>query len=96
MTPYKEPFNAPQERSYNNCRNPRKRERLTIERCFSQLKRRFPILQGRVRVHLKVVSSVIVACCSMHNVAKYLQDPHDFPDYVHLLELTREYWQSRS
>ena len=35
MTPYKEPFNAPQERSYNKCL---KRERLIIERCFQAVK----------------------------------------------------------
>ena len=29
----------------------------------------------------------------MHDVAKYLQDPDDFPDYVALLGFTREYWQ---
>ena len=58
-----------------------KRERLIIERCFGQLKKRFPILQGRVTVHLNIVPSVIVACCIMHNVA---QDPDDFPYYVDL------------
>ena len=68
----KEPLNAPQELSYNNCL---KIERLIIERCFGQLTRRFPTLQGRVRVHLEFVPSVIVACCIMHNVPKYLQDP---------------------
>ena len=74
MTPYEEQLNAPQERSYNNCLM---RERIITERCFGQLKRRFPILQSRVRVHLNLVPSVIVACCIMHNVAKYLQDPDE-------------------
>ena len=78
MTPYKEPLNVPQERSYNCL----KRERLSIERCFGQLKKRFPILQSRVTVHLNLIPRVIVACCIMHNVAKYLQDPDDFPYYV--------------
>ena len=82
MTPYKEPLNAPQEWSYNNCL---KIERLITERCFGQLTRRFPTLQGRVRIHLEFVPSVIVACCIMHNVPKYLQDPDDFPDYADLL-----------
>ena len=57
MTPYKEPLNSPEERSYNNCL---KRERLVIERCFGQLKKRFPILQNHVRVRLNLVPSVIV------------------------------------
>ena len=34
---------------------------------------------------LNLVPSVIVASCIMHNVAKFLQDPDDFPEYVHLL-----------
>ena len=28
---------------------------------------------------------MIVVCCIMHNVAKHLQDPDDFPDYMALL-----------
>ena len=59
MTPYKEPLNSPQERSYNNHLI---RECLIIGRCFGQLKRRFPILQGRVKVHLNLVPSEMVAC----------------------------------
>ena len=46
MTPYKEPLNAPQERSYSNCLNMLKKGCLIIGRCFGQLKRHFPILQG--------------------------------------------------
>ena len=41
MTYYKEPLNAPQERSYNIWLQ---RKRLIIQRCFGQLKRRFPIV----------------------------------------------------
>ena len=52
---------------------------------LASLKRRFLILQGRVGVHLNLIPSVIVVCCIMHNVAKYLKDPDDFPDYVILL-----------
>ncbi|KAJ8020987.1 hypothetical protein HOLleu_40735 [Holothuria leucospilota] len=70
-----------QKTSYNKCH---KKERLIIERCFGQLKRRFPMLQGRVRIQLRKVPSLIVACCIMHNVAKCLQDPNDFPEYNEL------------
>ena len=48
-----------------------KKEHLIIERCSGQFKSRFPVLQGRVGVHLNLVPSVIVACCIMYNVAKY-------------------------
>ncbi|KAJ8048621.1 Protein ALP1-like [Holothuria leucospilota] len=54
MTPFKEPLQSPEETSYNKCH---KKERLIIERCFGQLKRRFPILQGRVRIQLRKVPS---------------------------------------
>jgi hypothetical protein len=81
MTPYKHP-GTPEERSYNKCH---KKERVIIERCFGQLKKRIPILQGRVRLQLRKVPGVIVACCVLHNIAKYLQDPDDFPDYVETL-----------
>ncbi|XP_064618556.1 putative nuclease HARBI1 [Lineus longissimus] len=78
LTPYKNPL-LPAERTFNNIHA---RERVVIERCFGQLKKRFPILQGRVRLALHKVPSVIVACIMLHNVAKYLNDPHDnFPEF---------------
>ena len=78
MTPFKEPLDSEEKASYNRCH---KNERQIIERCFGQLKRRFPILQGRVRIQLRNVPSLIVACCILHNVAKYIKDPDDFPEY---------------
>ncbi|XP_013418512.1 putative nuclease HARBI1 [Lingula anatina] len=77
MTPFKDPA-TPEQRSYNKVH---KKERVIIERCFGQVKRRFPILQGRVRVQLEKIPKVILACFILHNVSKYLQDPEDFPEF---------------
>jgi hypothetical protein len=81
MTPYRDPA-LPEERSFSRIH---KKERVVIERCFGQMKRRFPILQGRVRVHLQIIPSVIIACFVMHNVSKYLKDPDEFPAFTDTL-----------
>jgi hypothetical protein len=81
MTPYKNPA-VPEERAFNRIH---KKERVIIERCFGQLKRRFPILQGHIRVKLQKIPSVIIACFVMHNVSKYLNDPEDFPAFTDAL-----------
>ncbi|KAJ4428991.1 hypothetical protein ANN_25987 [Periplaneta americana] len=62
---------GPEEREYNILL---KKERVIIERCFGQLKRRFPCL-NYLRVDLTKVPSVIISCALLHNVAKYLKDP---------------------
>jgi hypothetical protein len=54
------------------------KERVTVERCFGQLKMRFPILHYRVRTKLCSVGGIILACCILHNVAKYLKDADNF------------------
>lgn len=76
LTPYSDPA-EPAERTFNKEHS---KERVIIERCFGQVKRRFLILHGRVRLRLSKVPSVIVACFVLHNVAKYLDDRDDFPD----------------
>lgn len=70
MTPYRNPV-EPMQRAYNRLF---KRERVIIERCFGQLKRRFPILQYTCRVLSQKIPSIIICCFVLHNVAKYLQD----------------------
>lgn len=70
MTPFANPNEA--ERNYNTLL---KRERCIIERCFGQLKRRFPILQYVCRVKLANVPKIIIASIILHNVAKTLRDP---------------------
>ncbi|KAJ8910366.1 hypothetical protein NQ315_007477 [Exocentrus adspersus] len=82
MTPYRNPGTAAQ-RNYNNifCQ-----ERTIIERCFGQLKARFPILQYKVRTKFEKIPPTIVSCVVLHNTAKWLGDddfnmldiPHDF------------------
>jgi hypothetical protein len=75
LTPYKTPA-TPAEIAYNKLH---KKERVIIERCFGQLKRRFPVLQHPVRVANEKIPLVIISCCVLHNVAKYLKDnlPND-------------------
>lgn len=70
MTPFRNPAPGP-ELNYNKLL---KKERVIIERCFGQLKRRFPILQYVCRVKLENVPKIIVACIVLHNVAKTLKD----------------------
>ncbi|KAG5872764.1 hypothetical protein JTB14_005796 [Gonioctena quinquepunctata] len=79
MTPYYNPV-TPQERAFNDLLN---RERVIIERCCGQLKQRFPILQGTVKVPLNFVPTLIVACVILHNIAKYLKDELIFGEEDH-------------
>ena len=75
MTPYRNPTQE-KHLAYNRLL---KKQRVIIERCFGQLKRRFPILQYICRISLANVPSIIVCCFILHNVAKFLQD-EDFPE----------------
>lgn len=75
MTPYRNPVGERQN-AYNRLL---KSERVIIERCFGQLKRRFPILQYVNRVKLNRIPNTIICCFILHNIAKYLQDD-DFPE----------------
>ncbi|XP_047118925.1 putative nuclease HARBI1 [Schistocerca piceifrons] len=70
MTPFQNP-ETPDERAYNRLHS---KERVIIERCFGQVKRRFPILQNKIRLAQTKIPSVIVACFVLHNVAKHVGD----------------------
>ncbi|XP_046674737.1 putative nuclease HARBI1 [Homalodisca vitripennis] len=70
MTPYENPITA-RERAYNPCLA---QERVIIERCFGQLKQRFPIMQNKIRIKTENVPSMVVCCFILHNVAKRLSD----------------------
>lgn len=77
LVPYKNPSGADQ-RAYNkvHCNN-----RVKIECCFGQLKRRFPMLHYTLRLKSDRLCTFILAGFILHNVAKYLQDPdEDFGD----------------
>jgi len=77
LPPYKNPT-SPQQLNFNKVYA---RDRVIIERCFGQVKRRFPILHYKVRVTLRNVSNIIICCFVLHNIAKYLADPYeDFPE----------------
>lgn len=71
MVPFRNPT-TPLEIAYNRCLT---KERVIIERCFGQLKQRFPILQHTVRLSFNRIPKLIVCCFVLHNIAKYLQDP---------------------
>lgn len=71
MTPFSPPANQI-ETEFNRCFT---RERVTIERCFGQVKQRFPMLQHKIRIKLEKVPSFILCCFILHNVAKKLNDP---------------------
>jgi hypothetical protein len=70
MTPFRNPVTQEQQ-SYNklHCR-----ERGIIERCFDQLKQRFPILQNKVRLVSEQIPSIICCCFVLRNIANCLCD----------------------
>ncbi|XP_018565377.1 putative nuclease HARBI1 [Anoplophora glabripennis] len=70
MTPYRDPV-TPEQITYNRCFT---RERVIIERCFGQVKQRFPILQNKIRVNTGKVPSLVLSCFILHNIAKHLND----------------------
>lgn len=70
ITPYRNPASESQVK-FNIIHT---RERSVIERCFGQIKMRFPILQSKMRILTDRIPLFIVACFVLHNVAKHLQD----------------------
>ncbi|EFA01471.1 Putative nuclease HARBI1-like Protein [Tribolium castaneum] len=81
MTPFPNPNDNTKKR-YNKIF---KKERVIIERCFGQVKRRFPILKYVCRVKLENISNIIIACFVLHNIAKMLGDA-DFEEDEELEE----------
>lgn len=70
MTPFKNPGNAMQ-LNYNKVHT---KERVVIEQCFGQLKRRFPALRYGLRIPLDRIPRFIVCCFILHNIAKEFDD----------------------
>lgn len=65
---------SPEENLYNESLI---RTRVTVERCFGVLKRRFPLLSMGIRVSLATdekADAFIVACVILHNIACINQD----------------------
>lgn len=75
MIPFRNPDDD-MKRSFNNLL---KQERVLIERCFGQVKRRFPILKYVCRVKLENIPKIVITCFILHNIAKILGDA-DFED----------------
>jgi hypothetical protein len=76
MIPWRNPI-TPEQQNSNNIF---KRERIVIERCFGQLKSRFPILQYKIRNKIENIPSIIICCVVLHNIAKFLKDDDfDYP-----------------
>jgi len=74
------PFDKPATEIEVNFNQVYAKERVIIERCFGQLKRRFPILGYKVRTSLDTVLSIITCCAVLHNVSKHLKDDENFPN----------------
>ncbi|CAH1959350.1 unnamed protein product [Acanthoscelides obtectus] len=55
-----------------------------MERCFGQLKQRFPILHNKIRIDTEKVPSLVMSCLILHNVAKHLNDEDFAVDWVRL------------
>lgn len=56
------------------------RTRNPIERLFSVLKRRFPILSLGIRVSLETAKTIIIACAVLHNIALNMNEPDPIND----------------
>ncbi|RXN36535.1 nuclease HARBI1 [Labeo rohita] len=66
LTPYLQPRQGPQ----LNYKRAHKTTRAVVERGIGQLKRRFHVLHGEVRLRPEKVSKVIIACAILHNICK--------------------------
>ncbi|XP_066960858.1 putative nuclease HARBI1 [Macrobrachium rosenbergii] len=66
LTPYLRPEGQHQE-AYNRAH---KKTRSVVERGIGQLKRRFQVLHGEIRVNPQKAAKIIMACGIMHNICK--------------------------
>lgn len=79
LTPFKNPLTNI-EQYFNRIHA---KERVIIERCFGQLKRRFPILHDTVRLKTDRICQYVMSAFILHNCSKFLNDPNDFePIYL--------------
>ncbi|KAL1493760.1 hypothetical protein ABEB36_009453 [Hypothenemus hampei] len=80
LTPFRNPTTAIQQ-NYNLVHA---RERVIIERCFGQLKRRFPMLNYTIRLKTERIPKYIVSAFVLHNIAKHLLDPYNDFDPIEI------------
>ena len=71
MTPFLNPA-SPEEEHYNRVH---KRSCCTIERAFGQLKWQFHCLDSGLRCNIERISSTIIVCFVLHNLAKKWREP---------------------
>jgi hypothetical protein len=86
ITPYKNPVTLEQlffNQTYA-------KERVIIERCFGQLKRRFPMQGYKMRGKLESIPAFIICCAVLLNISKYLNSPEDFSEIVEPEEYVRD------
>ncbi|KAK3883303.1 hypothetical protein Pcinc_002515 [Petrolisthes cinctipes] len=74
LTPYLQPRTEIQE-AYNRAHKP---TRCVVERGIGQLKRRFHVLHGEVRVSPAKTSQIVMVCAALHNLCK--ERNLDLPD----------------
>lgn len=75
ITPFGNPISE-EEKCFNKYHA---KNRVVIEQCFGQLKRRFPILRYGIRLKFENIPLCISACCILHNIARHLNE-FDFAD----------------
>lgn len=71
ITPLRNPV-TPAEHLFNESQI---RTRNPIERLFGVLKRRFPILSLGIRIDVRKVEAIVVACAVLHNIARQVGEP---------------------
>ena len=82
LTPFKNPTTNT-EKYFNTIHA---RERVIIERCFGQLKKRFPMLNYTIRLKTDRVCRYIMSGFILHNCAKILNDQDEHFDEIDIAE----------
>ncbi|CAH1966595.1 unnamed protein product [Acanthoscelides obtectus] len=82
LTPFKDPITNIQ----NYFNRIHARERVIIERCFGQLKTRFPMLNYTIRLKTDRTCRYIMCAFILHNCAKFLNDPDEHFDEMNIEE----------
>lgn len=76
ITPLRDPI-TPEEHLFNESHI---RTRNVVERCFGVLKKRFPVLALGIRLNVKKVEAIVVACAVLHNIACQFGEPEPDTD----------------
>lgn len=71
------PLANPQSRGEKLYNESQIRTRNVIERTFGVMKRRFPILSLGIRLNVKTVMNIVVACAVLHNMCRFRNENLD-------------------